>query len=52
MSRDQQYCDDCGEPIKDKNFYAITNLKADASSANKGESAILCLCCFKKQPSE
>ena len=47
-SRDQQYCDDCGDPIEGDNFIPFSELPFNVASANEGESAIVCMSCLKK----
>lgn len=40
------YCDNCGEKLFDEVFL-YTSLPSDVASANKGESAVLCLKCHE-----
>ena len=46
MSKDQQYCDECGQPIANGKAAAVASLPCDIHSANKGESATLCVACM------
>jgi len=39
------YCDHCAVKLKGTNFVPVTELQEDITSANAGESAILCLNC-------
>lgn len=48
MKRDQQFCDDCGDPLKGKNFIPFARLPWAVESACKGESAVVCKPCVKK----
>lgn len=44
----KSYCDDCAEEFDARNMIPIEKLKWDVTSANKGESAILCTQCYNK----
>jgi len=41
------YCDDCGDELGERQGHVITSLLFAVSSANVGESAILCSGCLK-----
>lgn len=41
----KMYCDNCGKEVHV--WVVVVSLPADVSSANKGESAILCLECHE-----
>jgi hypothetical protein len=45
-NKDILYCDNCGEPMLDKQALWIEELPIDVDSANAGESAVLCKACF------
>lgn len=42
------YCDDCGEELKEGTGNPFTEIPFDVASANEGESAIICDECLKK----
>jgi hypothetical protein len=44
---DQQYCDDCGDPLT-IHIVVYVSLPFDISSANKGESGCICGDCYNK----
>lgn len=49
MAASVTYCDDCGEHlVDDHDQYPVTHLPRNVASANKGESAVLCVKCFGK----
>ena len=48
MSKDIQYCDDCGDELHKGNFKVVSELPFDVASANKGESSVLCNGCWEK----
>lgn len=39
------YCDDCGDTLYDKRFVPVERLPHNITSANAGESAVLCPGC-------
>ena len=44
---EMQYCDDCGcELATREERVVVPSLSRDIESANKGESAVLCLICY------
>lgn len=45
QNKDAQFCDDCGDELPPNSGIVHTTLPFDVSSANKGESAILCEGC-------
>jgi hypothetical protein len=45
MSKDTSYCDHCGDELVFDRFVSYTHVPFDVASANKGESAILCMKC-------
>jgi len=47
MSYESEYCDHCGSKITIDEVNAVSELKCDIDSANKGESGILCSMCYK-----
>jgi hypothetical protein len=54
VSRDVEYCDDCGEMVFNGRVdlrYVVTALPANVASANVGESATLCKDCWDNLPS-
>jgi hypothetical protein len=44
---EHEFCDDCGKPTNPDTKSAISELELDITSANKGESAVLCAMCMK-----
>jgi len=46
ITGETECCDNCGDRLVSKHYYPITTLTADIETANKGESAILCLGCY------
>ena len=44
-----QYCDDCGEVVIPPNFKVYSELPYNVASANKGESALVCLECDEEK---
>lgn len=43
--KEQQFCDNCGEPAKPRKFKVYTELPFNVESANRGESGLVCLNC-------
>jgi len=47
-NKEIQYCDDCAKQLDEVNTFAVSSLKRDITSANKGESATMCAVCWLK----
>jgi hypothetical protein len=45
---DTNYCDNCGNTVKEDNYYFFAECPWDTHSTNEGESARLCICCVDK----
>ena len=43
------YCDNCGDKFENNNLIPVRKLRFNVSSANKGESALLCVMCNYKK---
>jgi len=46
---EEDYCDDCGEVVIPPNFKVYSELPYNVASANKGESALVCLECDEEK---
>jgi hypothetical protein len=46
--KDQEYCDQCGDALTKQARIVVPSLSQDITSANAGESAVLCLVCHMK----
>lgn len=44
---DKQYCDHCAGLLDGREFFPVRELPVNVSSANEGESAVLCLRCYQ-----
>lgn len=42
-----EFCDNCGDKMPIAESYPVSELKRNITSANKGESAVLCKDCYK-----
>ena len=48
MNNTKVYCDDCGKDVTKRPCVWVASLTRDISSANAGESAVLCKACDRK----
>lgn len=46
MTREENFCDDCGLDISENQMFPVSSLPIDIQTENKGGSAILCKNCF------
>jgi hypothetical protein len=44
---DPEYCDHCADEVTPGTRYAIEELPINVTNANEGESAVLCLTCYR-----
>ena len=49
MKTKMSYCDNCGDKFENNNLIPVRNLRFNVASANKGESALLCVMCNYKK---
>lgn len=47
----KSFCDDCAKEFDTRNMIPVEELKCNVTSANMGESAILCTQCYNKHES-
>lgn len=47
----KSFCDDCAQEFDTRNMIPVEELKWNVTSANMGESAILCTQCYNKHES-
>ncbi len=48
MGHSGEWCDSCGDEITEETRIVVPSLSQDITSANAGESAVLCLVCHMK----
>lgn len=48
----KSHCDDCAKEFNTRNMIPVEELKWNVTSANRGESAILCTQCYNKHESK
>ena len=46
ISKENEFCDNCSVEISPSQRYAFGSLPRNVTSANKGESAVLCEICY------